>query len=64
MAKRQPETSQVNINKLSLRGKNLTSLDFLSKFMRVNPNIVDIDLGDNPLNDEELRKFHSNIQGN
>jgi hypothetical protein len=37
-----------------LRGKNLTSLDFLSKFMRENPNIVDIDIGENPLTDREI----------
>ena len=39
----------------------MTSLDFLAKFMRVNPNIGDIDLGDNPLTDFELQKFTSNI---
>lgn len=39
----------------------MTSLDFLAKFMRVNPNIGDIDLGDNPLTDLELQKFTSNI---
>ena len=35
--------------------------DFLAKFMRVNPNIGDIDLGDNPLTDMEMQKFSSNI---
>ena len=39
----------------------MTSLDFLAKFMRVNPNIGDIDLGDNPLTDMEMQKFSSNI---
>ena len=42
------------IHKLSLRGKNLTSLEFLSKFMRENPNIANIDLGENPLSDIEM----------
>lgn len=47
-----------------MRGKNLTSLDFLEKFMRENPNIVDIDLGDNPLTDGEMQKFTANIKSN
>lgn len=42
---------------LSLRGKNLTSLDFLSKYMQHNHNIVDIDIGENPLTDQEIKKF-------
>jgi hypothetical protein len=44
----------MNIQKLTLRGKNLTSLDFLAKFMRENPNIGDIDIGDNPITDKEM----------
>jgi hypothetical protein len=51
----------MNIQKLTLRGKNLTSLDFLSKFMRENPNIGDIDIGDNPLTDIEMQKFSKNM---
>ena len=46
------------IKKLSLRGMNLTSLDFLNKFMRENPQIYNLDLGDNPLGDAELQSFH------
>ena len=52
------------IQKLTLRGKNLTSLDFLAKFMRENPNIGDIDLGDNPLTDKEMQKFSTNVMNN
>lgn len=37
------------MNKLSLKGKGLKSLDFLEKYIRVHPNLVDIDIGDNPL---------------
>jgi hypothetical protein len=47
-----------------LKGKNLTSLDFLSKFIRENPQIEDIDLGDNPLTDFELHKFSEDIAKN
>jgi len=39
---------------LSLKGKNLTNLDFLSKFMRENPEVQAIDIGDNPLTDAEV----------
>jgi hypothetical protein len=52
------------IQKLSLRGKNLTSLDFLSKFMRENPNIANIDLGDNPITDKEMQRFTIGIKKN
>lgn len=52
------------VKTLSLKGKNLTSLDFLSKFIRENPQIEDIDLGDNPLTDLELHKFSENIAKN
>jgi hypothetical protein len=41
-----------------LKGKNLKSLDFLSKFMRVNPEVQDVDIGDNPLSNEEIEKFY------
>ena len=54
----------MNIQKLTLRGKNLTSLDFLAKFMRENPNIGDIDIGENPLTDKEMQKFTKNVQVN
>ena len=53
-----------SLQKLSLRGKNLTSLDFLSKFMAINPNIGEIDIGDNPLSDQELQKFSLDVQEN
>jgi hypothetical protein len=43
---------------LSLRGKNLKSLDFLSKFIRENPQVEDIDIGDNPLSNGEIQKFY------
>jgi alpha-D-ribose 1-methylphosphonate 5-triphosphate synthase subunit PhnL len=39
----------------------LKSLDFLSKFMRLNPNILDIDIGENPLSDKEMQKFTKNV---
>ena len=52
------------IQKLSLRGMNLTNLDFLNKFMRENPNIQNIDIGENPLSDGVLRNFHDNLQLN
>ena len=52
------------IQRLSLKGKNLTSLEFLSKFMRENPNIVDIDIGENPLTDLEIQKFTVNVAKN
>lgn len=42
----------------------MTSLDFLAKFMRENPNIGDIDLGDNPLTDKEMKKFSTNVMSN
>ena len=32
--------------------------------MRVNPNIVDIDIGDNPLSEEEMEKFTMNLRRN
>jgi len=32
--------------------------------MRVNPNIVDIDIGDNPLSEEEMEKFTMNMRRN
>ena len=54
----------MNIQKLTLRGKNLTSLDFLAKFMRENPNIGDIDIGDNPITDKEMIKFSKNVVDN
>ena len=34
-------------NTLSLKNLGITNLDFLSKYMRLNPDIVDVDLGDN-----------------
>jgi hypothetical protein len=47
-----------------LRGKGLTSLDFLEKYMRENPNIGDIDIGNNPLNEREMQRFTINIGKN
>jgi hypothetical protein len=32
--------------------------------MRENPNIGDIDIGENPLNDREIQKFTQNIKKN
>jgi hypothetical protein len=32
--------------------------------MRLNPNILDIDLGENPLTDKEMQKFTKNVQNN
>ena len=32
--------------------------------MRENPNIVDIDLGDNPLSANEIDKFSKNLKNN
>lgn len=49
---------------LCLRGQNLTSLDFLTKFMRENPNIVDVDIGENPLSDQEIKKFSQHMKSN
>lgn len=52
------------LNRLSLKGKGLTSLDFLEKYMRVHPNLVDIDIGDNPLTNKEMQKFTTNMRKN
>jgi len=46
---------------LCLKGKGLSNLNFLIKFLRENPYIEDIDIGDNPLTDEELGKFNQQI---
>jgi len=32
--------------------------------MRVNPNIVDIDIGENPLSEKEMEKFTMNLRRN
>ena len=32
--------------------------------MRENPNIGDIDIGDNPITDKEMQKFSKNVQDN
>lgn len=42
----------------------MKSLDFLSKFIRENPNIEDIDIGENPLSDVELKKFTEDVRQN
>ena len=40
--------SNNDIHRLSLQGKNLKSLDFLSKYMKFNPDqIKEIDFGEN-----------------
>lgn len=44
---------QDDVKKLVLRGKNLTDLNFLAKFIRENPQIEHIDLGDNPFLTDE-----------
>ena len=43
---------------LSLKGKGLKNLDFLSKFMRENPQVQNVDIGDNPLSNDEVHKFY------
>ena len=52
------------MQQLVLRKKGLQSLDFLVKYVRCNPNIVDIDLSENPLPDSELIKFQQHLKNN
>jgi hypothetical protein len=59
--KKEEHEEKKPVTKLSLKGKNLTNLDFLSKFLRENPQIENVDLGDNPLTDLELNRFSKNI---
>ncbi len=42
----------------------MKSLDFLTKFIKANPNVVDIDLGDNPLSANEIDQFAANLKNN
>ena len=49
---------------LCLKGKGIKSLDFLEKYMRVNPNLVDIDIGYNPLSSQAMQKFTMNMRKN
>jgi hypothetical protein len=36
----------------------------LTKFIKANPNVVDIDLGDNPLSANEIDQFAANLKNN
>ena len=43
---------------LNLRGKGLTDLSFLAKFMRENKNqVLHVDIGDNDITDKDLKSF-------
>jgi hypothetical protein len=47
-----------------LKGKNLKSLKFLSKFVREFPNISDIDIGGNKIDNDEMKAFTSELVHN
>lgn len=58
------EENKEDKNVLSLKGKGLKTLDFLSKFIRVHPHITDIDISGITVPDVELRKFADSLKEN
>ena len=58
------QSSRSHNFRLQLKGKNITSLKFLSKFIREFPYISDIDIGDNKIADQEFSSFAATLEAN
>lgn len=63
-AARSIQSSRSHNFRLKLKGKNITSLKFLSKFIREFPYISDIDIGDNKIAEQDYSEFAATLEAN